>query len=92
MRYAFAAAAVLGLAVAAPRPAPQEINLDEVDSAPAPTVLGPAIAAVSDVVSYNPTSAASSVAAAITDDPITARKRSVMEQKRDGTCASQPVG
>lgn len=79
MRYAIALSALLG-AVAA---APQAIDLDAALEEPTPTVLGPELAAVTpDPVSYNPSVAVASAAAAIKADPIA---------KRDA-CAVQPGG
>ncbi|MCJ1229635.1 hypothetical protein MMC12_006304 [Toensbergia leucococca] len=74
-------AALAGLALAAPRPHPQDINLDAVDAAPDPTFVTPPVDVVQEVVTPGTTDS---------DDTVTRRALDV--EKRDGTCAKQPAG
>ncbi|KAJ4335131.1 hypothetical protein N0V95_008985 [Ascochyta clinopodiicola] len=65
MRYAIAVSAICGLVTAAP----QMINIDAALAVPTPAVLGPAIAATKAApISYNPTAAASAVAAIVKEE------------------------
>ncbi|KZF25400.1 hypothetical protein L228DRAFT_265869 [Xylona heveae TC161] len=93
MRKALIAAALLhGLARAAPHP--QDIDFDAVDSAPSATVTGPPITAVEQPVTYNPTTASQSAAAAVTASPLAKRWEFGLFE-RDGVnddCAPQPDG
>lgn len=90
MRSVLVASAICGLVAAAPRPNPQNINIDAIDDLATPTVLGPALdATTTPAVTYDPTSAASAAAAAISTDPATVEKREVVERS---ACALQPGG
>ncbi|KAK5019777.1 hypothetical protein LTR16_000280 [Cryomyces antarcticus] len=78
-------------ALAAASPVPQEIDYDSVDAAGLPpTATIPIVGATAQVVTYDAAAAASSVAAEVTQDPASARKRDL--GKRDGSCAVQPTG
>lgn len=80
MRYAVAASGLLGLVAAAP----QLINVDAALAVPTPTILGPRIEETKPAaISYNPTTAASAVAAIV--------KSEGAVEKRDA-CAAQPSG
>ncbi|KAF1980186.1 hypothetical protein BU23DRAFT_3723 [Bimuria novae-zelandiae CBS 107.79] len=82
MRSFIAGSAFVGLVAALP----QQINVAAVEALPTPSVLGPELAAKSTpAVTYNPTSAASAAAAAISTAPPSI-------EKRDATCAPQPGG
>lgn len=73
MRYAIAASAVFGLVAAAP----QMINIDAALAVPTPTILGPKVEETKAApVSYNP-SAAASVVAAIVEEQGAVEKREV---------------
>jgi hypothetical protein len=88
MRSIIAVAALCGLVTAAPKP--QKINASAVNNAPTPTgALGPDIQNPEYTPPpYDPTSAASAAAAAITTDPASV-KRSVGKR---GDCSEQPGG
>ncbi|KAJ4399432.1 hypothetical protein N0V91_009441 [Didymella pomorum] len=80
MRYSVAASGLLGLAAAAP----QLINVDAALAVPTPTILGPGIEETKPAaVSYNPSAAASAVAAVVKSEGVI--------EKRDA-CAVQPAG
>jgi hypothetical protein len=86
MRSALCLSVFAGLAIAAPRP--QEIDLDAVNLLPDPSVLGPALSATQQVVSYTPSAILSSIveaASAVPTDPPSKVKRAV-------TCSPQPTG
>ena len=71
MRSALLFAAVFGLAAAAPKAMPQEIDFDYVDSLPTPTTgLGPAVEQVSATPTYDASAAASDAAQEISTAPI----------------------
>lgn len=74
--------AAVGLVAAAP----QAINFSAVKTLPTP-VQGPAVTAVGQLPTYNPSAAASSAAAAIRDGSVTKRGHS-----RRGDCTAQPSG
>jgi len=96
---------ILGLAAlsaASPFAAPQVFDLGEIGllpPAPKPTI---AVGVLSQVLSYNPTSAASAVAAHVTVDPISvdpsaatrtaAAKRDSFPLEERAACAAQPTG
>ncbi|KAF1995427.1 hypothetical protein P154DRAFT_500294 [Amniculicola lignicola CBS 123094] len=92
-------AALAGLAVAAP----QNINAAAVSGLVTPTLLGPDVAELTPTpIAYNPTSAARAAAAEVTANPVTPKKRSVVNLgaasplngaigKRDA-CDPQPNG
>lgn len=85
MRYAFAASAVLGFAAAAP----QMINIGAALAVPTPTILGPAVEETKAApISYNPTAAASAVAALVKDEGAIAKRGADLS----GCGAKQPGG
>ncbi|KAF2721948.1 hypothetical protein K431DRAFT_223218 [Polychaeton citri CBS 116435] len=88
MRSAIALTAVAGLAAALP----QGIDLVSVADVPTPTALGPPATGLSQVPTYNPTSAASEAASAATEDPIAdeAKRRRGLDAR--AACATQPTG
>lgn len=99
MRSTLIISAFAVLAVAAPRP--QDIEFDQVDAAPDPTIYTPPTNVTVDDVEIQPASVASAIAsAAVTDvasttDPT--QKRDLLELtdligKRDADCAVQPAG
>ncbi|KAA6416331.1 MAG: hypothetical protein FRX48_01051 [Lasallia pustulata] len=96
MRTAVLVSALIGLAAAAPRP--QDIEFDVVDTAATITEQGPAVTAVSQVISNDPVAAASTVYAAVLADPTdvtpTTTERSLEERGVDvsAPCAVQPDG
>jgi hypothetical protein len=91
MRTAFLALGLLGSALAIPRPAPQDIDLDGVLAAGDPEFITPPVDVVSNTptvlttTSVAPIAAATSAAASDTPD-----KRDL--EKRDGDCSTQPTG
>ncbi|OCL06951.1 hypothetical protein AOQ84DRAFT_67379 [Glonium stellatum] len=71
MRSALLYSAVLGLAAAAPKAMPQDIDVDYIESIPTPTTgLGPAVEQVSATPSYDAAAAASDAAQEISTAPI----------------------
>ncbi|MCJ1337185.1 hypothetical protein MMC09_002466 [Bachmanniomyces sp. S44760] len=96
MRSYIFVSALAGLTAAIPSPAPQNIDFDAVDSAPPAAVSGPAIADISQPVTYNPSAAASSAALAASTDPASQKikKRRDVEKRTDTTsaCSKQPDG
>ena len=98
MRSTHLISAFIGLAAAIPHPVPQDINFNEIDSAPAPTADGPAVTAVSQPVTYNEDAAAVSASASVASD-LSASPTSTPAAKRDleirgvnDPCAPQPDG
>lgn len=102
MRYSFAASGLLGLAAAAP----QMINIDAALAVPTPTVLGPRVEETKPAaITYNPTVAASAVAAVVKSEGaiekrdlvydvftgMTVEERNTTMSKRNA-CDAQPVG
>ena len=104
MRYSLAASGLLfGLAAAAP----QKINIEAALAVPTPTILGPKIEETKPAaVSYNPTAAASAVAAVVKDEGVIEKRdyyihnvtsapfiteRSSSNKKRNA-CDPQPQG
>jgi len=91
--YAFLFAAIVGLAAASPRP--QDVDFGSVaDSLPSPTLLGPAISAISDAVSYASTAVLSSIFSAASAEA-TNNSDDSYRRKRDTattTCQAQPSG
>lgn len=92
MRSACLVAALAGLAYAAPKPAPQNINFEEIESADAPTLTGPPVDAVSQPVSYNENAAKASAVAEVTDDLSSPSKRGLAKRGVNDPCAPQPDG
>jgi hypothetical protein len=88
MRSTLLLSALAGLAVAAPRPVPQDIDIDIIEKLPEPSVLGPAVSATQQLVSYTPSAILSSIVAEVsavaTDSP--------SKVKRAVTCSPQPTG
>ncbi|KAI4140816.1 MAG: hypothetical protein L6R39_005649 [Caloplaca ligustica] len=89
MRSACIVAALAGLAYAAPKPAPQDMNFDEIDSADVPTLTGPPVDAVSQPVSYNEQAAQASAAADTTNDLSSSSK---VKRGVNDPCSQQPDG
>ncbi|MCJ1361170.1 hypothetical protein MMC16_000268 [Acarospora aff. strigata] len=87
MRTILLVSALAGLAFTAPRP--QELNFEEIDTAPVPSAVGPSIGAVEEPVTYNAAAEASEAAAAIATDPATPVKRSL---GFNDDCGPQPDG
>lgn len=91
MRYSFAASGLLGLAAAVP----QMINIDAALAVPTPTILGPEIGETKPAaISYNPTAAASAVAAVVKSEGVI-EKRDVISDatmKKRNACDPQPLG
>lgn len=82
MRYTIAASGLIGLAAAAP----QMINIGAALAVPTPTVLGPKIEETKAAsISYNPTAAASAVAAIV-------KSEGAIEKRESGCGALQPGG
>lgn len=87
-------AAAAGLVAALP----QNIDFAAANAAPTPSVQGPAITALSQAPTYNPSVAASSAAAAAATSPVatTPSKRSPVEERRlaarQQSCAAEPDG
>jgi hypothetical protein len=99
MRSTLIVSAFAALALAAPRP--QDIDFDEVDATPDPTIYTPPTNVTVDVVDIQPASAASAVAsAAVTDVASTSdptEKRDMMEivdqlKPRTADCGALPDG
>lgn len=103
MRYSLAAFGLLGLAAAAP----QMINIDAALAVPTPTILGPKIAETKPpAISYNPTAAASAVAAVVKDEGVLEKRdyyihnvtsapfitESSSSNKKRNACDAQPLG
>ncbi|KAF2626483.1 hypothetical protein BU25DRAFT_343742 [Macroventuria anomochaeta] len=71
MRYAIAASAICGLVAAAP----QMINIEAALAVPTPTILGPKVEETKAApVSYNPTVAASAVAAVVKEEGVVGKR------------------
>jgi hypothetical protein len=88
MRYSFAASTLLGLAAALP----QRINIDAALAVPTPSILGPKIEDTKPAEpTYNPTAAASVVAAVVESEGIIQKRDSFTVGKRDA-CNTQPLG
>jgi hypothetical protein len=88
MRYCFAASTLLGLAAALP----QRINIDAALAVPTPSILGPKIEDTKPAEpTYNPTAAASVVAAVVESEGIIQKRDSFTVGKRDA-CNTQPLG
>lgn len=88
MRRPLAISGLLALAAAAP----QLINIDAVLDVPTPTILGPKIEETKPAaVSYNPTSAASAVAAVVKSEGAVERRDGYDLTKR-AACDPQPAG
>lgn len=86
MRYAIAASVICGLAAAAP----QMINIEAAEAVPTPTILGPNVEETrAPSISYNPTAAASAVAAIVKVEGVV-EKRFVPSTSSCG--AQQPGG
>lgn len=84
MRYAIAASAVCGLVAAAP----QMINIGAALAVPTPTILGPNVEETKAApVSYNPSAAASEVAAIVLEEGVTTKRR-----RRNSVCGPQQPG
>ncbi|KAL8688876.1 MAG: hypothetical protein Q9218_005318 [Villophora microphyllina] len=92
MRSVCLVAALAGLAYAAPSPAPQFMNFDEIDSADIPLVTGPPIDAVSQPVSYSEPAAKSAAAQDTTQDLTSPSKRDLTKRGVNDPCAPQPDG
>ncbi len=97
MRSTYLISALIGLAVAVPRPSPQDIDFDEIDSAPAPAADGPAVTAVSQPVTYNEDAAAVSASASVASDlsaspTSTPAKRDLDIRGVNDPCSPQPDG
>ncbi|KUJ11847.1 uncharacterized protein LY89DRAFT_653320 [Mollisia scopiformis] len=98
MRSTYIISAFAGLALAAPHP--QDIEFDQVDAAPDPTIVTPPVLGASATVSIQPTAAVATVAdasvteVASTNSTETNDKRDFLDflGKRDGNCAVQPKG
>ncbi|KAL8678941.1 MAG: hypothetical protein Q9186_004757 [Xanthomendoza sp. 1 TL-2023] len=89
MRSTCLVAALAGLAYAAP----QFINFEEIDSADAPLVTGPAPEAVSEPVTYNEKEAKADAIAQVTEELSTPAKRSlVVGRGVNDPCSPQPDG
>ncbi len=91
--YSLVLVAVAGIVAAAPRP--QDLPVDAVDAIPSPTLLGPAITASSQDVSYPSSSILSSVQAAITDGSAPATvvdANNKRKRQAASTCQPQPSG
>lgn len=92
MRSAVVASALCGLVAAAPKPAPQNFNLAALAKLATPSVLGPELAATTTpAVTYNPTEAAQSAAAAISTAPAVANGKRALKKRTDD-CPPQPAG
>jgi hypothetical protein len=88
MRRPLAISGLLALAAAAP----QLINIDAVLDIPTPTVLGPNVEETKPAaVSYNPTAAASAVAAIVESEGAVER-RDVYDLNKRAPCDLQPPG
>jgi hypothetical protein len=87
-----AAATLVVLAAAAPRP--QSIDLNTIDALPDAKVVKPPVAVESDTPSIQPSAAATSLAAAVVTS--TAQKRDFLGVRgvkgKRGSCAVQPDG
>lgn len=97
MRSIYLISALVGLAAAVPRPAPQGLDFEEIDSAPAPSAEGPAVTAVSQPVTYDEeaaaVSASASVAADLSASPTpTPAKRDLDIRGVNDPCSPQPDG
>lgn len=103
MRYSLAASGLLGLAAAAP----QMINIEAALAVPTPTILGPKIEETKPAaISYNPTVAASAVAAVVKDEGVIEKRDyyihnitsapfitgSSSSNKKRNACDPQPLG
>ena len=84
MHHIFAFAAFVGIAVSAP--SPQLINVAAIEAAPDPVLYTPPL----DVESNVPTPAATAPLTPITTPG--SKRDTIGVEKRDGTCAQQPVG
>lgn len=82
--------AVAGLVAAAPRA--QNIDFDVIDSKPSPSIVVPPVLVASQIVSYNPTAAVSSVAAAVASDPPTAASKRDIKKRGNDDCSKMPSG
>ena len=97
MRSTYLISALVGLAVAVPRPSPQDIDFAEIEDAPAPVATGPAVTAVSQPVTYDENAAAvsasSSVASDLAANPTPApAKRDLENRGVNDPCSPQPDG
>ncbi|KAL8668871.1 MAG: hypothetical protein Q9168_006516 [Polycauliona sp. 1 TL-2023] len=92
MRSTCLVAALAGLAYAAPKPAPQFINFEEIDSADAPAATGPAPGAVSEPVAYSEPAAKADAVTEVTQDLSTPKKRSLAARGVNDPCSPQPDG
>ncbi|KAL8769549.1 MAG: hypothetical protein Q9209_004480 [Squamulea sp. 1 TL-2023] len=92
MRSTCLVAALAGLAYAAPKPAPQLMNFEELDSADYPTVQGPAVEAVSEPVTYSEPAAKAEAAAEVTQELSSSAKRSLVARGINDPCSPQPDG
>lgn len=92
MRYALALPALAALVLAAPRPAPQDIDLDLVLAAGTPEVVTPAVNTTSVVVdAQSSADVAATGAEAVTSSTVSSRDLDALREKR-GSCAAQPAG
>ncbi|KAL8735393.1 MAG: hypothetical protein Q9166_000938 [cf. Caloplaca sp. 2 TL-2023] len=92
MRSTCLVAALAGLAYAAPKPSPQFINFDEIDSAEVPSITGPAPESVSEPVTYSENAAKADAAAEVTEDLSSPSKRSLVARGVNDPCSPQPNG
>ncbi|KAF9693992.1 hypothetical protein EKO04_007806 [Ascochyta lentis] len=84
MRYAIAASAICGLVAAAP----QMINIEAALAVPTPTILGPKVEETKAApVSYNPTAAASAVAAIVKNEGAVEKRDAALS-----SCGAQQPG
>lgn len=88
MRHSLTISGLLALAAAAP----QLININAVLDVPTPTILGPKIEETKPAaISYNPTAAASAVAAIVKSEGAVER-RDVYDLNKRAPCDPQPAG
>lgn len=88
MRHSLTISGLLALAAAAP----QLININAVLDVPTPTILGPKIEETKPAaISYNPTAAASAVAAIVKSEGAVER-RDVYDLNKRAPCGPQPAG
>ncbi|KAI4249793.1 MAG: hypothetical protein L6R40_000582 [Gallowayella cf. fulva] len=92
MRSACFVAALAGLAYAAPKPLPQSMNFEEIESADEPIATGPAPEAVSEPVTYSEQAAKADAIAEVTEDLSSPTKRSLIARDVNDPCAPQPNG
>ncbi|KAL8699623.1 MAG: hypothetical protein Q9201_005899 [Fulgogasparrea decipioides] len=92
MRSACLVAALAGFVYAAPSPAPQFLNFDEIEGADVPTVTGPPVDAVSEPITYDEAAAKASAAAEVTDDLSSPQKRDLAPRGVNEPCSPQPDG